>query len=117
MKTLAVDGKGGRQNGLLRLNAQIFLRLTAPERRQYVPIEVTLYSRSNCHLCEVALETLLGLQKELNFDIEKLLIDGDSELEKKYGEQVPVILINGAMHDFFRVDPERFRNSISHLHQ
>jgi glutaredoxin len=82
-----------------------------------VDVKVTIFSRSNCHLCEVALEVLVGLQEESGFVIEKILIDGDSELEKKYGEQVPVILINGQMHDFFRVDPERFRNSISRLHQ
>jgi glutaredoxin len=82
-----------------------------------VDIEVTIYSRSNCHLCEVALGVLQGLQDEITFSIEKILIDGDVELEKKYGEQVPVIHINGQMHDFFRVDPERFRNSISRLHQ
>ena len=80
-------------------------------------IKVTIYSRSNCHLCEVALSVLEQLQGEIDFAIEKLFIDNDSELEKKYGEQVPVILINGVMHDFFRVDPERFRNSISRLHQ
>lgn len=80
-------------------------------------VKVTIFSRSNCHLCEVALEVLVGLQEESGFVIEKILIDGDPELEKKYGEQVPVILINGQMHDFFRVDPERFRNSISRLHQ
>jgi glutaredoxin len=82
-----------------------------------VSIEVTIYSRSTCHLCDVAMATLIELQKEIEFGIEKILIDGDLELEKKYGEQVPVILINGAMHDFFRVDPVRFRNSISRLHQ
>ncbi|CAB4953852.1 unannotated protein [freshwater metagenome] len=80
-------------------------------------IQVTIYSRSNCHLCDVALEVLQELQSENIFGIEKILIDGDLELEAKYGEQVPVILINGAMHDFYRVDPERFRNSISRLHQ
>ena len=76
---------------------------------------VTLYSRSNCHLCDVAMETLTNLQSELKFEIEKLLIDGDAELETKYGEQVPVILINGKQHDFFRVDPERFRKAINAL--
>ncbi len=76
---------------------------------------VTLYSRSNCHLCDVAMETLTNLQGELKFEIEKLLIDGDAELETKYGEQVPVILINGKQHDFFRVDPERFRKAINSL--
>lgn len=78
---------------------------------------VTIFSRSTCHLCDVAFATLEELQGEMEFSLEKKLIDGDLELERQYGEQVPVILINGAMHDFFRVDPARFRNSISRLHQ
>lgn len=78
-------------------------------------IEVSVYSRSNCHLCEVALEVISEIQKDFEFTITKILIDGDTELEKKYGEQVPVILINNQPHDFFRVDPERFRLAISKL--
>ena len=77
--------------------------------------QVRIYSRSNCHLCDVALETLIELQKEFEFEIDKQLIDGDPELEDKYGDRVPVILINGAPHDFFRVDPTRFRNVMSKL--
>jgi glutaredoxin len=78
-------------------------------------IEVSIYSRSNCHLCEVALGVLKEMRNELDFQITKILIDGNAELEKKYGEQVPVILINNEPHDFFRVDPERFRLALSKL--
>ena len=78
-------------------------------------IEVSVYSRSNCHLCEVALEVIREIRKDYEFTITKILIDGDSELEEKYGEQVPVILINDQPHDFFRVDPERFKLAISKL--
>jgi glutaredoxin len=78
-------------------------------------IEVSIYSRSNCHLCEVALGVLEQMRNELDFQITKILIDGNAELEKKYGEQVPVILINNEPHDFFRVDPERFRLALSKL--
>jgi glutaredoxin len=78
-------------------------------------IEVSIYSRSNCHLCEVALGVLEEIRNELDFQIIKILIDGSAELEEKYGEQVPVILINNEPHDFFRVDPERFRLAISKL--
>ena len=78
-------------------------------------IEVSVYSRSNCHLCEVALEVISEIQKDFEFTITKILIDGNTELEEKYGEQVPVILINNQPHDFFRVDPERFRLAISEL--
>ena len=78
-------------------------------------IEVTVYSRSNCHLCEVALEVISEIRNEFEFTITKILIDGNAGLEEKYGEQVPVILINNQQHDFFRVDPERFRLAISKL--
>jgi glutaredoxin len=78
-------------------------------------IEVTVFSRSNCHLCEVALEVISEIRKEFQFTITKILIDGDPELEEKYGEQVPVILMNNQPHDFFRVDPERFRLALSKL--
>ena len=78
---------------------------------------VTVYSRQGCHLCEVAVSTLESLQKELDFDIEELFIDGSSELEEEYGEQVPVIHIDGEHHDFFRVDPERFKTFLDKRRQ
>ena len=73
---------------------------------------VTVYSRKNCHLCEVAIESLETVKSELNFEIEKIYIDGDAELTTKYGEEVPVIHIDGKHHDIFRVDLERFRSSL-----
>jgi glutaredoxin len=73
---------------------------------------VTVYSRSGCHLCEKAEETLAGLTEELNFELEIKLIDASPELEKLYGHEVPVIHINGEHHDFFRLDVERFRSSL-----
>ena len=75
--------------------------------------EVTIYSRSGCHLCEVAHQTLQDLQSQANFSITEILIDGNSELVESYGEQVPVIHINGKPHDYFRVDPERFLQAIN----
>jgi glutaredoxin len=71
---------------------------------------VTIYSRHGCHLCEVAEATLAELKNELNFEIEIKYIDGSNELEKLYGHEVPVIHIDGKHHDFYKVDPERFKS-------
>ncbi|CAB4869920.1 unannotated protein [freshwater metagenome] len=73
---------------------------------------VTVYSRHGCHLCEEAVQTLQELKLELIFDIEVKYIDGVAELEKLYGEQVPVIHIDGEHHDFWKVDPVRFKTSL-----
>ena len=73
---------------------------------------VTVYSRHGCHLCEDAVKTLESMREELAFEIEIIYIDGNPELEKLYGNEVPVIHINGEHHDFYKVDPERFRSSL-----
>ena len=67
----------------------------------------------------MAIDTLESMKDELNYSIEIKYIDGNPELEKLYGEQVPVTHIDGEHHDFWRVDPERFRSSLEkhRLHQ
>lgn len=74
---------------------------------------VTVFTRHGCHLCHVAIELLESMRVELDISINKIYIDGDSNLEVLYGEQVPVIHIDGEHHDFWRVDPERFRSSLA----
>jgi glutaredoxin len=73
---------------------------------------VTVYSRTGCHLCETAISKIELVQQDLNFNLEVRLIDGNPELEKLYGEQIPVILIDDQPHDYWRVDVERFTAAI-----
>jgi len=74
--------------------------------------KVTIYSRQGCHLCDDAFNTLESLREELNFEIEVINIDIDPELIKLYSDQVPVIHIDGEHHDFYKVDPVRFKSSL-----
>ena len=73
---------------------------------------ITIYSRQGCHLCNDAQKTLESMREELNFEIEVIDIDKDAELIKLYSDQVPVIHIDGIHHDFYRVDPLRFKSSL-----
>ena len=79
--------------------------------------KVVIYSRINCHLCEEAEKNVREVMADTPFDLEVICIDGDQELERLYGEEVPVTLINGAKHDYFRVDKERFSEAILRQHQ
>ena len=74
--------------------------------------QVTIYSRQGCHLCDDAHNTLESLREELKFEIEVINIDENTELVKLYSDQVPVIHIDGIHHDFYQVDPTRFRSSL-----
>ena len=74
---------------------------------------VTVYSRRGCHLCEVAMQKVAELQNEFGYTVNEVFIDGNDELTNLYGEQVPVIHIDGKPHDYFRVDEARFRKALS----
>jgi glutaredoxin len=74
--------------------------------------KVTIYSRQGCHLCDDAFNALESMREELNFDIDVIDIDENAELVKLYSDQVPVIHIDGQHHDFYKVDPVRFRSSL-----
>lgn len=80
-------------------------------------VTVTVYSRHGCHLCESAEKTINSLAQDLEFSVEILYIDGNEELEKLYGTEVPVIHINGEHHDFYSVDPVRFKTSLEKYRQ
>jgi len=79
--------------------------------------QVVIYSRVNCHLCQEAENNVREVMVKIPFELEVIHIDGDQELERLYGEEVPVTLINGAKHDYFRVDKKRFSEAILHQHQ
>ena len=74
--------------------------------------KVTVFSRAGCHLCEIAIDKINSIKDQLNFDLEIKLIDADAELEKEFGEQVPVIMIDNKIHDYWRVDLDRFSKAI-----
>ena len=79
--------------------------------------KVVIYSRVSCHLCQDAEKNVREVLTEIPFELKVIYIDGDQELERLYGEEVPVTLINGAKHDYFRVDKKRFSEAILRQHQ
>lgn len=54
-------------------------------------IELTVYSRHGCHLCEDLLQQLYGLQQEHSFRIIEVDVDSSPQLVERYGTQVPVV--------------------------
>jgi glutaredoxin len=79
--------------------------------------KVVIFSRQNCHLCHEAEKIVREALLEISFDLEVINIDGNAELESLYGEEVPVTMINGAKHDYFRVDKKRFSEALLRQHQ
>jgi glutaredoxin len=77
--------------------------------------KVVIYSRADCHLCEEAEKNVREVLVEIHFGLEVIDINGDQELERLYGEEVPVITINGDVHDYYKVDKQRLRKALRAL--
>ncbi len=74
---------------------------------------VTLITRSGCHLCEDAERLLRALSAELGFGYEEFDVDADAARADEYSDRVPVILIDGREHGYWRVEEARLRAALT----
>ena len=68
-----------------------------------------MYSRRTCGLCDKARAVILTERERVPFRFEEITIDGDDELERRYGVRVPVVEVNGAEEFEIAVEPTRLR--------
>ena len=76
------------------------------------PHTITLLSRPGCHLCDDARAVITKVAGELGVAwTERDVTASDQDL-REYGEMIPVTLIDGVQHDFWRVDERRLRRAL-----
>jgi len=71
-------------------------------------VEVVLYSKPECHLCDEAKAVLNRLRSEVPFTLRVVDIRTDPALYERYREEIPVVWIAGRKAFKYRVDPDRF---------
>ncbi|WP_249933382.1 glutaredoxin family protein [Blastococcus sp. CCUG 61487] len=76
------------------------------------PARLRLLTRSGCHLCQVAEETLERVAGEAGLAVEAVDVDADPELQSEFGDRVPVVLLDGREHSYFTVDVPRLRRDL-----
>jgi glutaredoxin len=76
------------------------------------PLEVTLYTRPGCHLCEDAKAIVEPLLAEFGAALREVNIDDDAELTQRYGMDIPVIFIGAHKAAKHRVDARQFRRQL-----
>lgn len=74
---------------------------------------VLVYGKPGCHLCEDAVAVIARVCADLGTTYEEVDISADPALFDEYGEQIPVTFVDGAQHDFWRVDEARLRAALS----
>jgi hypothetical protein len=76
------------------------------------PAVVTLLSRSGCHLCEAARVVVAEQATAAGVGWTEIDVDSDPDLRADFGDLVPVVLVDGAEHAHYRVDPARLRAAL-----
>ncbi|KQQ03710.1 MULTISPECIES: glutaredoxin family protein [unclassified Rathayibacter] len=82
-------------------------------------VQLTLVGKPGCHLCDDARAVIQGVLSDLGDDatapvvmLSELSILDDAELHEQYVEEIPVLLIDGRVHTYWRVDPVRLRRAL-----
>ncbi len=76
--------------------------------------ELTLVGKPGCHLCDDAEAVIESVLVDFagKVSLKKLNILEDEELFARYSEEIPVLLINGKVHNYWRIDPQRLREAL-----
>jgi hypothetical protein len=80
-------------------------------RRARIVIQLTIYFRPGCHLCE---EMKAAVERAVDVShtparIDQIDISNDSDLEARYGTEIPVLLVNGKKAAKYRVTEQELR--------
>lgn len=83
--------------------------MSAPVTRD----RVVVYGKPGCHLCAAATAAVSRICADVGVGWHELDITGEPDLWAQWAEFVPVIVVDGAVHDWFRVNEERLRAALS----
>ena len=73
---------------------------------------ITLLGRPGCHLCDDARATIRKVADDLGVDWEERDVTQSEEDLREYWEMIPVTLVDGVQHDFWRVSEDRLRKAL-----
>jgi glutaredoxin len=79
---------------------------------------VVLYGRAGCHLCDDARTVVEAVTAEsgatwTEVDIDAAAAHDGGVLQREYGEQVPVVTVDGVPRGFWRIDAGRLRKALA----
>ena len=86
--------------------------MTDPAPAHASEARVVVYTRLGCHLCDLALEIVADVCADTGDTWTQVFIESDDDLTRRFSDQVPVTFVDGAQHDFWRVDEERLRTAL-----
>lgn len=74
---------------------------------------VTVLLRAGCHLCDEALPVLQEICAAAGADLVRVDVDADPAMRAEYADRIPVFLVDGREHGYWRVEPDRLRAALA----
>ena len=72
-------------------------------------IALTLYSRPGCHLCDEMKAVIARVGRTTPLRLEEVDISTDASLERLYGVEIPVLMVEGRKAAKYRVTEDELR--------
>ena len=72
-------------------------------------VQVILYSKPGCHLCELMKQELAKADCAELYKLEEIDIEGNAELFARYRDDIPVLTIDGVEAFRHRLTADSFR--------
>jgi glutaredoxin len=76
-------------------------------------VRITLLGKPGCHLCDDARVVIERVAADVGVGWTEVDITDDAELQAAWWDQIPVTLVDGVQHDFWRVDEARLRKALT----
>jgi glutaredoxin len=77
-------------------------------------MNVVLYTRPGCHLCDEARDAILSLRDSIGgFELREVDIDADDELHRRFLERIPVVEVDGNIVAELDVQPSAVRAALA----
>ena len=76
------------------------------------PLDVTLYTRPGCHLCDEAKALIGPMLERAGATLREINIDEDETLRERYNTDIPVIFLGTRKVAKHRVDPAQFERQL-----
>jgi glutaredoxin len=74
--------------------------------------ELVLYTRKDCCLCEEMKDVIARSAARFPLSLEEFDVDSSGELRERFGNEVPVLFVNGRKAFKYRVSPKELEKKL-----
>jgi glutaredoxin len=80
-------------------------------------LSVTIYSKKECHLCQIAKEELEIIRREFYFTLEEVDIEKDALVYEKFKHRIPIVEVDGEIISSGRVNGKKLKDKLKQASQ